>query len=60
MKKLLELCLKWRLLVFAFVVIVAAVGVRSAQQLPIDAVPDIAKVQVQISTEASGYAPLEA
>jgi hypothetical protein len=26
MKKLLELCLKWRLLVFVFVVIVAALG----------------------------------
>jgi hypothetical protein len=30
MKKLLEFCLQWRLLVFAFVVLVAAVGVPSA------------------------------
>jgi cobalt-zinc-cadmium resistance protein CzcA len=52
MKKLLELCLKWRLLVFAFVAIVAVVGVRSAQQLPIDAVPDITNVQVQVLTNA--------
>ncbi|MEY4547336.1 MAG: hypothetical protein RL685_3531, partial [Pseudomonadota bacterium] len=50
MKKLLELCLQWRLLVFTFVAIVAAVGVRSAQQLPIDAVPDITNVQVQVLT----------
>lgn len=30
------------------------------QKLPIDAVPDITNVQVQINTEAPGYSPLEA
>ena len=59
MKKLLEFCLEWRLLVFAFVVIVAAVGARSAFQLPIDAVPDITNVQVQVNSLAPGYSPLE-
>lgn len=59
MKKLLELCLKWRLLVFAFVVIVAAVGVRSAQQLPIDAVPDITNVQVQVLTNVPALGPVD-
>src|SRR5690606_24099534 len=29
-------------------------------RLPIDAVPDITNVQVQINTEAPGYSPLEA
>jgi len=38
----------------------AALGVYSYQQLPIDAVPDITNVQVQINTEAPGYTPLEA
>ena len=37
----------------------AAVGVYSYQRLPIDAVPDITNVQVQINTEAPGYTPLE-
>ncbi|MBX3250181.1 MAG: efflux RND transporter permease subunit [Myxococcales bacterium] len=59
MKKLLELCLKWRLLVFAFVAIVAAVGVRSAQQLPIDAVPDITNVQVQVLTNVPALGPVD-
>ncbi len=34
-------------------------GVYQYQILPIDAVPDITNVQVQISTEAPGYSPLE-
>src|SRR5918996_565951 len=34
-------------------------GVYNFQRLPIDAVPDITNVQVQINTEAPGYSPLE-
>ena len=37
----------------------AAVGVASYRRLPIDAVPDITNVQVQINTEAPGFTPLE-
>ncbi|GKQ57819.1 cation transporter [Sphaerotilus sp. FB-3] len=37
----------------------AAVGVFNYQKLPIDAVPDITNVQVQINTQAPGYSPLE-
>ena len=59
MKKLLELCLRWRLLVFAFVAIVVAVGARSAQQLPIDAVPDITNVQVQVLTNVPALGPVD-
>ncbi len=59
MKKFLELCLTWRLLVYAFVVIVAAVGIRNAQQLPIDAVPDITTVQVQVLTNAPALGPVD-
>lgn len=40
---------------FAFVLL----GGWSYRQLPIDAVPDITNVQVQINTEAPGYSPLE-
>lgn len=38
---------------------VAVLGVYNYQRLPIDAVPDITNVQVQINTEASGFSPLE-
>ncbi len=38
----------------------AMLGVYSYQRLPIDAVPDITNVQVQINTQAAGYSPMEA
>ena len=38
----------------------AIFGVFNYQRLPIDAVPDITNVQVQVNTEAPGYSPLEA
>nr|HAT8715338.1 CusA/CzcA family heavy metal efflux RND transporter [Legionella jordanis] len=34
-------------------------GIYNFKNLPIDAVPDITNVQVQINTEAEGYSPLE-
>jgi len=37
----------------------AALGAYNFERLPIDAVPDITNVQVQINTEAPGYTPLE-
>jgi cobalt-zinc-cadmium resistance protein CzcA len=48
-----------RWLVLAACVAMAALGVHSYTQLPIDATPDITNVQVQINTEAPGYTPLE-
>ena len=39
--------------------LVLGMGIFSYQKLPIDAVPDITNVQVQINTQASGYSPLE-
>ncbi len=59
MKKLLELSLRWRVLVLAFVVLVAAVGARSVLGLPIDAVPDITNVQVQVLTQAPSLGPVD-
>lgn len=41
------------------VLIMAGIGIYSYQKLPIDAVPDITNVQVQINTAAPGYSPLE-
>ncbi|MCA9532859.1 MAG: efflux RND transporter permease subunit, partial [Myxococcales bacterium] len=59
MKAILELCLKWRVLVFSFVAMVVALGVRSALVLPIDAVPDITNVQVQVLTNAPSLGPVD-
>jgi cobalt-zinc-cadmium resistance protein CzcA len=38
---------------------IAVLGIYNYQKLPIDAVPDITNIQVQINTEAAGYSPLE-
>ena len=48
-----------RWIVLAAVLCLSALGVWSFNRLPIDAVPDITNVQVQINTEAEGYSPLE-
>lgn len=57
--KLIQLSIARRWLVMFFVLIISVVGVWNYQKLPIDAVPDITNVQVQINTEAPGYSPLE-
>jgi len=49
-----------RWLVLGLTVLLAALGVYNTLKLPIDAVPDITNVQVQINTAAEGYSPLEA
>jgi heavy metal efflux system protein len=48
-----------RLLVMLLVAIMIGAGVYSLRNLPIDAVPDVTNVQVQILTSASALAPLE-
>lgn len=48
---------RWLMMLIAFGISVA--GVLSYQNLPIDAVPDITNIQVQINTAVPGYAPLE-
>ena len=48
-----------RWVVFAIVAGLAVLGIYNFQRLPIDAVPDITNVQVQINSEAPGYSPLE-
>lgn len=47
-------------LVLLAVLAMAAFGMYNYMKLPIDAVPDITNVQVQINTTAPGYSPLEA
>lgn len=48
-----------RWLILPAIAAIALLGFWNYQRLPIDAVPDITNVQVQINTEAPGYSPLE-
>ncbi len=59
-ERILKFSIAQRWTVLLLVLGMAALGVYNYQRLPIDAVPDITNVQVQINTEASGYSPLEA
>lgn len=58
--KLIQFSVNQRWLIMLISFGIAALGVFSYQKLPIDAVPDITNVQVQINTVATGYSPLEA
>ncbi len=60
LEALLHFSIHRRGLMLVLVLALAGLGVWSFQHLPIDAVPDITNVQVQINTEAPGYTPLEA
>ena len=57
---LVRFSIERRYLILSLMLAVIAAGIWSYQHLPIDAVPDITNVQVQINTEAPGYSPLEA
>ncbi|RZL38371.1 MAG: CusA/CzcA family heavy metal efflux RND transporter [Rubrivivax sp.] len=59
-ERIIRFAIDHRWLVLIAVFGMAALGVFSYQKLPIDAVPDITNVQVQINTGAPGYSPLEA
>ena len=58
-KQIISFSLAHRWLVLVIAAGIAALGVYNFNRLPIDAVPDITNVQVQINTEAPGYSPLE-
>lgn len=58
-ERILQISIQHRGLVLVAVLMVAIVGIYSYQKLPIDAVPDITNVQVQINTVALGYSPVE-
>ena len=60
LERILQFAIHQRWLILVAVAGMAALGIYNYQRLPIDAVPDITNVQVQINTEAPGYSPLEA
>jgi heavy metal efflux system protein len=57
--QLINFSIEKRWLVIFVTLFVAGLGLYNSNQLPIDAVPDITNVQVQINTQAEGYSPLE-
>ena len=58
-ERIIRFSIEQRWLVIVGVVAMMGIGIFSYQKLPIDAVPDITNVQVQINTSAPGYSPLE-
>lgn len=59
MNYLIAFSIERRWLILVVTALIAALGVYNAYKLPIDAVPDITNVQVQINSQAEGYSPLE-
>src|ERR1044071_9031264 len=60
LNRIVDFSLQQRWVILATTLLIAALGAYNFQRLPIDAVPDITNMQVQINTEAPGYSPLEA
>ncbi|HMN46629.1 MAG TPA: CusA/CzcA family heavy metal efflux RND transporter [Povalibacter sp.] len=58
--RIVDFSLRQRWVMLTAALLVVLLGIANFQRLPIDAVPDITNVQVQINTEAPGYSPLEA
>lgn len=59
MQRLVELALRYRILVILATLFVAAIGIVSLQNLPIDAEPDVTPNQVLVLTRAPSLSPLE-
>ena len=57
--RILDFSIHNRWLVVMLALAVGALGAWNFTRLPIDAVPDITNVQVQVNTVAPGYSPLE-
>ena len=58
-ERLIQFAIEQRIIVLLAVLLMAGIGIASYQKLPIDAVPDITNVQVQINSAAAGFSPLE-
>lgn len=58
-ERIIRFAIAQRWLVMLATLALIGLGIYNYQRLPIDAVPDITNVQVQINTSAPGYSPLE-
>jgi heavy metal efflux system protein len=59
LSRLIEFSIANRLLVISVTLLVAVGGAYSALYLPIDAIPDMTNVQVQVLTDAGSLSPVE-
>lgn len=59
LEKIIKFSIVHRVFILTGTVGLIILGVFNYHRLPIDAVPDITNVQVQINTEALGFSPLE-
>src|SRR5437870_4094067 len=59
MQRIIQFCLKSRLLLLVMGVLVLAGGYYNYRKLPVDAFPDVSPVLVQIFVETEGLAPEE-
>ena len=59
LEKLITFALQQRVFVLAGVVVLLVAGIRAADNLPVEAFPDVQDVQVQVITQARGQAPEE-
>jgi len=59
LERLLTFSLKYRFLILIFTALIVGAGIMSLKELPIDAVPDITTVQVQVLTRTVPMGPVE-
>ena len=59
LKKIIAFSIQQRFFVIVGALALIALGSYNFSVLPIDAVPDVTNIQVQINTEAPGFTPLE-
>ncbi len=58
--RVIQWSVRYRWTVLGAWAVIGGLGAVAFDRLPIDAVPDITNVQVQVNTEASGFSPYEA
>lgn len=58
-ERFISFSVRFRFLIVSLSALLVGIGVYSVIRLPIDAVPDVTTVQVQINTEAPGLGPVE-
>lgn len=59
LEKIIDFGLKQRILVLSLTGVLVFIGIQSALNLPIDAIPDVTNVQVQINTNTGSLSPVE-
>lgn len=57
--RLIDFAINNKFLIFLFTFLLVGIGIYGASKLPVDAVPDVTNVQVQIMTTAPALGPLE-